>query len=655
MTSSRSRAAGEQHITAFWRAAVASSRSWYAPMFVMFQLSFLACSSPRPLATLRERSGSVQRDHAAELRVWQPAEVGAEFHLGDGVQTLTGASALLVLDDGSQMSLQADTQIRFSDVPPEPRSLGFDVETGAASLRAAGEPISIQTRSGTARVEAGASLVFSRSEAGLRVVVEVGRAVFGSGPPLLAGAAVQVQPDGTLALLPADSAPVASAAPEPPSDAAPGPTATPDSLVAVTARVVGRGASMRTGRGWSALAEGAALFEPGTELKLSRRTSVELSRDGELARLSQSGSYIVAPSPGVLVGTSQGSLTAGGTRAVRITVPGGTIVVMPEGSADLNVSARSTSLEVGAGEVSVHTGQEPERVRAGQRATLSVAGELQLEGRGLDYADVEISAGESVVIHDPAPPTAVRFRFEGVCPDIGVLELSGTGRRGLYAAGEGAVALSIARGPQQYQLRCGGDRSRVVKRGKLSVLLDNGTRKVAARAPVTDVSADGHRYTVLYQNRLPVIRLRWPEAPAAADLELTHEFAGRQQRFRLTGPEHTFESGSLSEGRHDFYFMGGGKVSRPTRVDIQFDNAAPTATLDAPERGMPSEPGTPVTVSGIALAGWLVQVGEERAALDAGGRFSVRTRWPDDTRALSVRISHPERGTHLYVRRGRAP
>jgi hypothetical protein len=85
-------------------------------------------------------------------------------------------------------------------------------------------------------------------------------------------------------------------------------------------------------------------------------------------------------------------------------------------------------------------------------------------------------------------------------------------------------------------------------------------------------------------------------------------------------------------------------------VDIQFDNAAPTATLDA---AIPRafEPGEALTISGIALPGWQVQVAGRRAQQDEQGRFSLRTNWPSDTLALAVRLSHPDRGIHLYVRR----
>jgi hypothetical protein len=158
---------------------------------------------------------------------------------------------------------------------------------------------------------------------------------------------------------------------------------------------------------------------------------------------------------------------------------------------------------------------------------------------------------------------------------------------------------------------------------------------------------------VLYQNRLPVLTLTWPNAPAVAELQLVHEFGGKSETLRATEPKHVFESGSLAEGRHDFYFEGGGKVSRHTRVDIQFDNAAPTATLDGPTE-LPVKAGQSLTVSGIALPGWAVLVAGQKPNEDAQGRFSAPVTWPSATRALAVRLSHPERGTHVYLRRGEA-
>ncbi|HEU4581480.1 MAG TPA: FecR domain-containing protein [Polyangiaceae bacterium] len=606
----------------------------------------VACSSPVPLATLRQKSGSVERDWAAQLRVWKVAELGTTFHLGDGLQTHAGASAQLALDDGSQLSLDAETQVRFSDTPPEKHALGFDVETGAASLQAAAEPIAIHTRVGLARIDPGATVVFSHSNEGTRIVVEVGRAVFGEAEPLTAGAGVSVLPGGevkrldkgTQAALSSTAQPQPA---EPPGDAAPDGTE-------ITARVRGRGASVRTEQGWSALAEGPARLQPGTQLRLARKTSVDLEHGRERAQL-QTGQYVIAPRAGVLVEASEGSLAAGSEVVVRIAVPGGEIVVAPAGLVNVSLGSAGTLLDVKAQQASVESNGEAQQIRAGQRATLTRSGELSVQGRGLEHADVEIEAGESLTIHDPAPPTAVRFRFAGVCPELGVLQLR-AGRSGQYAVGEGAVSLSLGRGTQRYELRCGTEGGKLVKQGKLSVLSDDGSRRVAARAPATTLAADGHRYTVLYQNRLPVITLTWPDGPTGTALELTHSFAGKEEKIATREPLHVFESGTLREGRHDFAFTGGGKLSRHTRVDIQFDNAAPTATLDPPPPHA-LEPGDALTISGIALPGWQVQVGQQRAPQDDQGRFSLPTNWPSDTGAIAVRLSHPERGTHLYVRR----
>lgn len=601
-----------------------------------------ACSKPTPLATLQEKSGAVERDWAAQVRVWRVAEVGTPFHLGDGLQTHAGAAARLALDDGSLLSLDAETQVRFSDVAPSKHLLGFDVETGAASLQASAEPLSIQTRVGLARIEPGATVLFARSDESLRIVVEVGRAVFGSSEPLAAGSGVSVLPDGALT-------PLAPAAPPRVEPAPVTPAAAAEQPAVITARVRGRGATVRTEQGWSALTEGPARLAPGTTLKLARRTTVELQRGQERAHLLQNGQYVVAPRADVLVEAAEGSLLAGSEVTVRIAVPGGVIAVAPSGSVNVGVGKSGSTLDVVAREAILEGAGAPQHIRAGQRATLTGAGQLSIQGRGLEHADVEITAGESVVIHDPAPPTAVRFRFEGVCADSGVLSLRG-GKAGQFAVGDGAVALAVGRGAQRYELRCASDRSRVVRQGKLSVLVDDGSRRVAARAPATTLAADGQRYTVLYQNRLPVLTLTWPGAPALSTLSLTHEFEGQKQALTLAEPRHTFESGTLREGQHAFFFTGGGKVSRHTRVDIQFDNAAPTATLEAAATGG-IEPGEALTISGSALPGWQVKVGETSVAQDAQGRFSSAATWPSATRALAVRLSHPERGTHLYLRR----
>jgi hypothetical protein len=212
------------------------------------------------------------------------------------------------------------------------------------------------------------------------------------------------------------------------------------------------------------------------------------------------------------------------------------------------------------------------------------------------------------------------------------------------------VALALKTGNYRYELRCESNRSTLVRRGRVSVLKDGGTRAMAVHPPSTLLQADGRNYTVLYQNRLPEITLAWPNPPAGGAIQLVHERADRKETFQLDQASHTFASGRLEEGKHLFHFIGGGKISRHTSLSILFDNAAPTASLNTPV-AVNARSGDPLTVSGTALPGWDVQVEGLSAKRDAQGRFSQATVMPAERRAVVIRISHPERGTHVYLRR----
>lgn len=629
-----------------WQARVLWSRRLGASLTLL--VATLGCGSETPLATIRAKSGSVERDFAAQPSHWTAADIGSTFALGDGVQTLRDGSAQLALDDGSQLAMQRDTRIRFSPVAPGPKRMAFDVEAGAASLEAGDAPVSLRTSVGLARIEPRTRVSLQPSSAGLRFTVEVGRAVFGPSESLESGEGVMVEPDGSTELLGRGPAPLATPAAmiEPRHERAP---AEPDAVEeTVAARVDGAEASVQRGREWSPLGTGMVQFAPGTILRVGRLTTVTLERGDERALLEAGGRFVVAPRPGVLVGTTRGTVAAGGAGATRIDVPGGTIVIAAEGRATVSVDAKETRVAVQARHVDIESGAERQTVSSGQRARVKGPGRLSVEGRGLAYADVEVRVGESVVIHDPAPPTAVRFDFAGACAGGGTIQLRGPRGEGRYGVGELAVALPLAAGRHRYELRCD---SKVVERGTVNVTKDTGTRRLAPSPPATRLEADGRSYTVLYQNRLPKVELAWPKPPATAPFQLVHEHDGRTQTIPLEAPSHTFAAGKLLEGEHTFHFEGGGKVSRRTRVRIAFDNAAPTAALEGPVT-LSARPGDPVTIGGHVLPGWRVSVEGQTPSKDPQGRFTAQVDMPNDRRALQVRLEHPERGTHLYLRRG---
>lgn len=600
------------------------------------------CGSDAPLARLTGASGGVERDRAAAVGEWRPAAPGDVFHLGDGVRTLLDSSARLELDDGSALALEALTSIRFSEHPPSEQTLAFDVDTGEAVLEAGAEAVRVQTRVGLARIESGARVRLRPTDGGLRFIVHVGHAVFGSSEELQPGDEVVVSAEGVTS---------AAKPPGPPAETAP--SATP-SVAPLLARVRGRGVRRSNATGWSALAEGSSELAPGTTLRLGRDASVEVSRAAERATLDAPGDYVIAPSPSVLIAATRGGLTAGGESAVRIEVPGGVIVVAAEGRARITASERSARVDVLAASARIEAPGRSETLLPGQRGTLRRGAGLEVQGKSLDYADLELAAGESAIVHDPKPPTAVRFAFGDVCSGHGRVDLTGPGDKRTFAAGAGAVALELGPGNFRYQLACDGA-SRPSRKGRVRVLRDAGTRRAVAKAPTTRVVADGRPYTVLYQNRLPRIELSWQNAPAASRLELWHERPDKKQEsISLTRPEHAFESGTLGEGEHVFHFQGGGRVSRRTPVIIAFDNAAPTATLDVPVE-LAGAPGEPVTLRGTAIPGWTVRVEQQKAPLDPQGRFSLTSAWPSDRRAIAVWLSAPGRDTHVYLRRGATP
>jgi hypothetical protein len=613
------------------------------PWLAIAQALLVACGGcgDSPLARLKATSGQVERDTASELRRWRPAATGDAFQLGDGVRTLSESSARLELDDGSELGLEALTSIRFSEHPPSEEALAFDVETGEAVLQSGESSVNVHTRVGLARIDSRSTVRLSPAGTGLRFIVQVGHAVLGGSNELRPGEEVVVSAAGV----------AQPAAPVP----TPAPSANdPPRLALLLLRVKGRDARLSSGAGWSPLAEGSSQIAPGSTLRLGRHTSVEVTRDAERATLEEPGDYVIAPKPAVLVAATIGGLTAGGASAVRIEVPGGVIVVAASGRARVKTTERDTRIDVLAQSARIDAGKGAETLLAGQRGRLRRGGALEIEGRSLDYADLEIQAGDSVIVHDPRPPTAVRFAFGDDCTGHGRVDLEGPGAQRTYGAGAGAVALALGPGNFRYRLACDGA-ARASRSGRVRVLRDAGTRRVVSKAPTTRVVADGRPYTVLYQSRLPRIELAWKNAPAATDLQLWHERSDQtEEHIALDEPAYAFEPGKLSEGEHVFHFQGGGRLSRRTPVIIAFDNAAPTATLDTPPE-LDSSPGEAVALRGTALPGWNVRVEQQRPTLDAQGRFSLTSPWPSDRRALAVWLTHPGRETHVYLRRGRAP
>jgi hypothetical protein len=265
-------------------------------------------------------------------------------------------------------------------------------------------------------------------------------------------------------------------------------------------------------------------------------------------------------------------------------------------------------------------------------------------------ADLDVRAGESLTVHDPSPKTVLRVQFQGRCEN-GVLTFK-NGKRSGEVNGHGAATLEFPSGSTSYQLRCrdtSGKLGEVVASGKINVSRDSGTRPVPKAPPSNIVEVDGRAYTLVYQNLLPRVTVRWSKAPPdASGFTLNHKGPAGTRKLKVGDATYSFSSGSLAEGSHTFFFEGGGRVSRQTGVTISFDNAAATVSLSGAQA---AAPGATLPLSGTALPGWEVSVAGKPVPLDNDGRFSVSATMPATGKPIVVQVSHPSRGTHLYFRR----
>ena len=613
--------------------------------------------SEAELARLESKMGSVDRDTKAKPQEWTAARVGATFSMGDGVRTGKSSTALLVLDDGSKLEIRPNTIVRFSDTPPKARERAFDVETGEALLDTSGAGLVLKTSLGLARIDGNSRVLLKRTTRGIRFEVRVGRAILetknGETNEVREGQGIIVG-IGEAAL-----ERISLKSEDPQGAAVPGAAAAktagePEPIQGdIVGQVVGSGVRLKalTAKSFMPLTPGSVKVPSGSTIEVRKGSSLSLRHGGATALLDGAGTYQI-PGGDALVRVQRGSVVLSGGRT-RVDVPGGAIITAPGSGATVNtLGKKETRVQVTKSHVWVEGASGSQEVAVGQEALLDGQGQLRLQGKGLDYSDITINTGESAVVHDPKPPTAVRVLFGSACPNGGVLRVkSKAGAQ--FATGSRWAALPFAAGRHEYALHClQGDAivEEVASAGVLTILHDAGTRPVPSKPPATAVEVDGRNYTVMYQNQLPSVTLRWARAPEASSFVLRHRSGRGEHSYKLSSPFYSFRSGALAEGSHTFYFEGAGRVSRQTMVHIKFDNAAPTASLQTPV-GPGIGQGEQITISGVAQPGWSVEVNGKSVGLDGQQRFSQKAEMPTDDHALAVRLTHPQRGTHIYVRR----
>lgn len=622
----------------------------FVATLVLFAAGCRSCGGDKTVAEVKRHQGDVTRDTASTQQKWEPAPDGAKLAMGDGLRTGASSEAIVKLARGGTLKLPPETTIRFLTGAPGTSGAGkLAIEAGEASIEAESGEVTIETTIGVARIESGGTLRIAAGPGGAtRFEVSIGAARIDTedgGVALSPGKAFEISLGGAIVERDiVDASADAAKRVETPApavvDAGPG---------AVAAEVHGKGARVqaRGSKTWQPLAEGTATVGYGDLVEVPSGVSIDVRRGADHGRLVGAGRFVVGEGEGALVTANAGKVELDATSDdVLVAVPGGIIVAKSGGSrVAVDVGAGGTKATVLRGEAEVR-GKTTESLRAGEGAAVNTKGAVALSGRGPDRADFFATAGESLVIRDPRPPTALGFDFSSVCSGPALVA-----RGDVSARGDKRAALFFPPGVHNYTVRCIGPdglEEKPAATGVVTVVADAARAELPRLPPSTVVDMDGRRYTVLYQNLLPSVVARWQEAPASAGGYALHLDG---QTLKADGARHSFRSGSVTEGSHTLWFAtaDGAKKSPETTLVIKFDNAAPAASVREPEDGS-FKPGDSVKVSGVVVEGWTVAVNGQPVPLDEQRRFSTTTTAAVSDNAVVIRLSHPQRGTVHYVR-----
>ena len=627
-------------------------------LLALLMLLASGCRRDKHLAEVKKHQGDLTRDTASSLQKWQPAADGAKLSIGDGLKTGASSDAVVRLVGGGTIALSSDTTVRFVTSASGAGAPKLSVETGEASIEADDRALAVQTTFGLAQIEAGGKLRVSAAEGGLtRVEVTVGSARFETedgGVALAPGKALEVSVGGAIVERDAvdASADAASRSPRA-ADVAEASDAGGGSLVTLDVRGTGVRVQSRGASAWQPIGAGAGTASPGDTIDVPNGASVDLRRGARRGRLVGAGRYVVGDAGGgALVQASGGRVELDATTEdVSVQVPGGVIVAKSGGAGksrvDAEIAATGTKVNVRQGQGEVRGAGTPETVRAGESATLSTKGAVAVAGRGPERADFSVRAGDSFTIRDPRPPTAVGLDYSAACPAAAVVSR----RDGATVRGDsGKAAMSFPAGQHEYTVRCigpDGVEAQPAVTGNITVVADAARAEFARLPPSTMVDTDGRRYTVHYQNLLPAVVARWPDAPPSGGYVLHVD----KDRSKSATAKQSLRPGSVGEGTHVLWFetADGSKKSGETTLVIKFDNAAPTASVREPADGS-FQPGEAVKVSGIVVEGWTVSVNGQAVGLDDQKRFSTTGTTQAGEGAIVLRLSNPKRGTVYYVR-----
>lgn len=209
----------------------------------------------------------------------------------------------------------------------------------------------------------------------------------------------------------------------------------------------------------------------------------------------------------------------------------------------------------------------------------------------------------------------------------------------------------VPAGSWSYRVRCtqGGNEGAAVASGRIGVVRDDGRRPLPPKPGKNPIDADGRNYTVSYQSLIPIIEVKYKGTGSTFKLHLAT--GGAEETFESSTPLFEVAGTKLKEATYTFWIDHDGiKQDKVTTLKINFDQTAPQVYIESPQNAVafPSE----IEVKGAVLPGWSAKVDVIEIPIDKNTRRFAAKVQPPQGNALAIQLSHPQRGTHFYLRRG---
>jgi hypothetical protein len=572
------------------------------------------------VARLEQKEAVVERMARANAP-WVAAKVGDGFVIGSAIRTGNGAHAKLKLGKSGKLDVAQNAVIYFTKTPGHTRD-DIRVETGVVELEAGDELVGL----GEAVLDPHSKAHIENGPAGLRIDVSLGKLVLEDNV-IAAGQSITLGGDKKKPATAASNSELVA------SD-----RATKHGL-----RVAIGGKPARAGD--KELSIGDHDIAVGTMLMTPAGGTAAIMGDG--MRGDTSGPSELEVDDGY-VRISKGSITLDAQSANALAkFPGGSLTTKAGGAATASIEKDgAATIDAQRGETIVETAKGTQTLTAGETLTVTAKGDVEKAAPPPKRTVATIAAGESPIIHDAAAPTPLRITFAGVC--IVEVAKDRTFKRVIArSGGTGGANVLVPVGASSYRAKCGGKTTT----GTIRVAKDSGRAPLPKAAAKTLVEMDGREYTILYQNLLPELTLSWKAAPKKPPYAFVLKGTGGEKRFTSNEPKVTIPAGDVHEGSYTAWVEPkAGAKSEQGKIVIDFDNAAPSASLETVEANV-----TTIVVKGVVIEGSTVSANGAAVELDRQRRFTAQLTPGDAEDGAAIRIVNSKGGIHYYVVRAALP